>query len=91
MNNLLSYCGLVDARIRASNKDLPVSCFSNPKINLKLHFVNFTYLFDKIRSKILIKKCVLDSVRNLSLDRENSLHIHLENLMHLISRNLEMN
>ena len=25
MNNLLSYCGLVDARIRASNKDLPVT------------------------------------------------------------------
>ena len=25
MSNLLSYCGLVDARIRASNKDLPVS------------------------------------------------------------------
>ena len=25
MNNLLSYCGLVDARIRASNKDLSVS------------------------------------------------------------------
>ena len=24
MNNLLSYCGLVDARKRASNKDLPV-------------------------------------------------------------------
>ena len=24
MNNLLPYCGLVDARIRASNKDLPV-------------------------------------------------------------------
>ena len=24
MNNLLSYCGLVDARIRASNKNLPV-------------------------------------------------------------------
>ena len=24
MNNLLSYCGLVDARIRASDKDLPV-------------------------------------------------------------------
>jgi hypothetical protein len=24
MNNLLSYCGLVDARIRASNQDLPV-------------------------------------------------------------------
>ena len=24
MNNLLSYCGLVDAKIRTSNKDLPV-------------------------------------------------------------------
>ena len=25
MNNVLSYCGLVDARISASEKDLPVS------------------------------------------------------------------
>jgi hypothetical protein len=25
MNNLLSYCGLVDAKIRASVKDLPVN------------------------------------------------------------------
>ena len=25
VNNLLSYCGLVDARISASEKDLPVS------------------------------------------------------------------
>ena len=24
INNLLSYCGLVDARIKASDKDLPV-------------------------------------------------------------------
>ena len=24
MNNLASYCGLVDAKIRASDKDLPV-------------------------------------------------------------------
>ena len=24
MNNLLSYCGLVDAKTRASDKDLPV-------------------------------------------------------------------
>ena len=24
MNNLLSYCGLVDAKIRGSDKDLPV-------------------------------------------------------------------
>ena len=26
MNNLLSYCGLIDAKIRASDKDLPVAC-----------------------------------------------------------------
>ena len=25
MNNLLSYCGLTDARMKASEKDLPVS------------------------------------------------------------------
>ena len=25
MNNLLSYCGLVDVRINASDKDLPVA------------------------------------------------------------------
>ena len=27
MNNLFSYCGLVDARISASEKDLPVSSY----------------------------------------------------------------
>ena len=27
MNNLFSYCGLVDARIRVSNKDLPVGIY----------------------------------------------------------------
>ena len=26
MNNILSYCGLVDTRISASEKGLPVSC-----------------------------------------------------------------
>ena len=26
MNNFLSYCGLVDAKISASEKDLPVPC-----------------------------------------------------------------
>ena len=35
MNNLLSYCGLVDAKIRASDKDLPVQMkndFKRPDI-----------------------------------------------------------
>ena len=30
MNNLLSYCGLVDARISASEKDLPVLTETHP-------------------------------------------------------------
>jgi hypothetical protein len=29
MNNLSSYCGLVDAKIRASDKDLPVTLSSS--------------------------------------------------------------
>ena len=38
-NNLSSYCGLVDAKIRASDKDLPVLqmknyvCLSDPKLS----------------------------------------------------------
>ena len=43
MNNLLSYCGLVDAKIRASDKDLPVNNHStgyqgnNGKNSIKNH------------------------------------------------------
>ena len=33
MNNLLTYCGLVDARIRASNKDLPVTVYEISREN----------------------------------------------------------
>ena len=32
MNNLLSYCGLVDAKIRASDKDLPVQMLMKTKM-----------------------------------------------------------
>ena len=35
MNNLLSYCGLVDAQIRASNKDLPAKGKTNQSRNPK--------------------------------------------------------
>ena len=31
MNNLLAYCGLIDARIGASEKDLPVTNGHNKK------------------------------------------------------------
>ena len=39
MNNLLSYCGLVDAKIRASDKDLPVkaSVLRDPGLFLDQH------------------------------------------------------
>ena len=35
MNNLLSYCGLVDAKIRASDKNLPVALSWKVLYNLK--------------------------------------------------------
>ena len=33
MNNLLSYCGLVDERINASDKDLPVHDLEKDLVN----------------------------------------------------------
>ena len=36
MNNLLSHCGLTDARMRASEKDLPVPEFGNSTTELTL-------------------------------------------------------
>ena len=60
MNNLLSYCGLVDARIRASDKDLPVNlhyCTSKPSSfsgNFRLH----TYLLTNAKLQVrTLKKC----------------------------------
>jgi hypothetical protein len=35
MNNLLSYCGLIDAKIRASDKDLPVRNALWKKVQMK--------------------------------------------------------
>ena len=35
MNNLSSYCGLTDARMRASEKDLPVFCPFSKKLSFK--------------------------------------------------------
>jgi hypothetical protein len=32
MNNMSSYCGLVDAKVRASDKDLPVCTFSRYEV-----------------------------------------------------------
>ena len=48
MNNLSSYCGLVDAKIRASDKDLPVKKMSSTTV-LWMVFLVYTL--------IVIKKC----------------------------------
>ena len=38
MNNLSSYCGLVDAKIRASDKDLPVPCKNSSVKSTQIFF-----------------------------------------------------
>ena len=38
MNNLSSYCGLVDAKIRASDKDLPVT-LGEDQAKLRLYYI----------------------------------------------------
>ena len=45
MNNLLSYCGLVDARISDSDKDLPVTLLNSwaKKISLEKMFPNIEF------------------------------------------------
>ena len=49
MNNLLSYCGLVDAKIRASDKDLPVKTIFPSMIkkltNKKTNALFSTYIY----------------------------------------------
>ena len=51
MNNLLSYCGLVDANLRASDKDLPV-----PQIKLHPnsgHYTLMNYLGQKLNAELI--------------------------------------
>ena len=40
MNNLSSYCGLVDAKIRAADKDLPLQPFTTQSLGLNVCKVN---------------------------------------------------
>ena len=39
MNNLLTYCGLVDPRISASDKDLPVIRVNFQKVSFVYHCI----------------------------------------------------
>ena len=55
MNNLSSYCGLVDTKIRASDKDLPVS-LTDSNIVVKSGEILGTSLVKKVFSD---PKCIL--------------------------------
>ena len=53
MNNLSSYCGLVDAKIRASGKDLPVqikTAIARPNVREK----RMTIIINRILSKFKV-------------------------------------
>ena len=55
MNNLPSYCGLVDSKIRASSKDLPVSSdnicammtHTHMVVHLRERVLNLDFLLQK--------------------------------------------
>ena len=53
MNNLSSYCGLVDAKIRASDKDLPVFCYQNCSDLLREKIVLVNEKTSKLKAKNL--------------------------------------
>ena len=45
MNNLFSYCGLIVAKIRASDKDLPVSLIYFTSVDQNIPLITVTLLF----------------------------------------------
>jgi hypothetical protein len=55
MNNLLSYCGLVDARIRVSNKDLPVQ---------KLHLIKHLLMHLSLSGTNILKLLETTTIKN---------------------------
>ena len=59
MNNLSSYCGLVDAKIRASDKDLPVRV-ANPFVNLNYNLENLQKSKQKI-SRLVFSSQILQN------------------------------
>ena len=53
MNTLLSYCGLMDSRMRVSEKDLPVIPQQKPKINFCTQDVVNLYFSGKTMNNLL--------------------------------------
>ena len=64
MNNLLSYCGLVDARISTSEKDLPVK--EMPGVYTKIS--SFAKFIKKLKNKITFQRL---NVQNQTLGNDN--------------------
>ena len=56
MNNLLSYCGLTDSRMRASEKDLPVVVLCKMYVTRpqKPHYVFHIHIYDNALGTIPI-------------------------------------
>ena len=98
MNNLSSYCGLVDAKIRASDKDLPVLYANGSIVNL-LTYSKFTYcdflLIDLLRLyniKCLIYLKLFTGVMQwkltywLMLLPESVIHTYMQDWLNLLMR-----
>ena len=56
MNNLLSYCGLLDARIRASDKNLPVPTYVN-SLEVQLVTKSFPIIPDPSDLTVAVDPC----------------------------------
>ena len=71
MNNLSSYCGLVDAKIRASDKDLPVGGAEPILLVTVGHLLELNYQFDifNYSRQHSVKQRILDA------DTKNSVGI----------------
>ena len=65
MNNLLSYCGLIDSRMSASDTDLPVRIrFFRPRI-AKVNLLHTSPTFKKVaRRAILMLGCTMENSNN---------------------------
>ena len=72
MNNLLSYCGLIDAKIRASDKDLSVLCGNfqchseqtcKSEYLFEINSVRYLYIYSQENTK---KKILQTKIMSLS-------------------------
>jgi hypothetical protein len=69
MNNLLSYCGLVDAKIRGSEKDLPVGSKECNLLSIKeLFLTTITEPPEVIVNKFFLLPCSKGQVVRAYLD-----------------------